>query len=172
MTAKSTTVRTTDTTSEARAFPRWGFTVLAVALVSSVTSSAVRASGHGDAGHGSGGHGEAAVAHDPTLPRTFEIGDIYIRNFRPTHNEIANIRFTLHVVFAPGTGDEVIAEMAHWQRRLRDQAITAARSAEPEDLAEPGLERVQRLMLLRIRRLPLPKPITGIYLTDFAVGSG
>ena len=59
-----------------------------------------------------------------------------------------------------------------WQRRLRDQAITAARSADPEDLSEPGLERMQRLMLLRIRRLPLPKPVTGVYLTDFAVGSG
>jgi hypothetical protein len=144
------------------------------------------ASGHGDSGHGGGdhgggdhggGHGDAHGGttkrpYDPTLPRTFEIGDIYIRNFRPTHNEIANIRFTLHVVFAPGTGDEVMAEMEHWRRRLRDQAITAARSADAEDLADPALERVQRLMLLRIRRLPLPKAVTGVYLTDFAVGSG
>jgi hypothetical protein len=112
------------------------------------------------------------VVYDPTLPRTFEIGDIYIRNFRPTHNEIANIRFTLHVVFAVGTSDAVIAEVAHWRRRLRDQAITAARSASPEDLSEPGLTRVQKLMLLRIRRLPLPQEVIGVYLTDFAVGSG
>jgi flagellar basal body-associated protein FliL len=149
--------------------------IVVAALTVGVMGSPVRASEHGDSGHG-GGHGEAHGAttrpYDPTLPRTFEIGDVYIRNFRPTHNEIANIRFTLHVVFAPGTSDEVMAEMVHWQRRLRDQAITAARSTEPDDLSEPGLERVQRLMLLRIRRLPLPQPVTGVYLTDFAVGSG
>jgi hypothetical protein len=130
------------------------------------------ASDHGAAGHGDSGHGGSAAAHDPTQPRTFEIGDIYIRNFRPTHNEIANIRFTLHIVFAAGTSDAVITEMEHWKRRLRDQAITAARSADAVDLAEPGLQRVQRLMLLRIKRLPLPQPVIGIYLTDFAVGSG
>ena len=124
------------------------------------------------AAHGGGHDAAAAIPYDPTLPRTFEIGEIYIRNFRPTHNEIANIKFTLHVVFAPGTGDEVIAEMEHWRRRLRDQAITAARSAGAEDLAEPGLTRVQRLMLLRIRRMALPQPVTAVYLTDFAVGSG
>jgi hypothetical protein len=151
-------------------------TLSLAAALAWLTAASALASDHGASSHGSsdGGHGggHGAVEHDPTLPRTFEIGDIYIRNFRPTHNEIANIRFTLHVVFAPGTSDAVIAEMENWKRRLRDQAITAARSANAEDLAEPGLARVQRLMLLRIRRLPLPRPITGIYLTDFAVGSG
>ena len=147
-----------------------------VALSGGLVADA-RAEDHGApatdaAAHGEEGDAAAAVPYDPTLPRTFEIGEIYIRNFRPTHNEIANIKFTLHVVFAPGTGDEVMAEMEHWRRRLRDQAITAARSAGAEDLAEPGLSRVQRLMLLRIRRMALPQPITGVYLTDFAVGSG
>jgi hypothetical protein len=66
----------------------------------------------------------------------------------------------------------VIAELAQWKRRLRDQAITAARTATAEDLAEPGLERIQRLMLLRIRRMSLPQDVIGVYLTDFAVGSG
>ena len=111
-------------------------------------------------------------AYDPTQPRTFELGEIYLRNFRPTHNEIANIRFNLHLVFAPGTSDAVVAELAHWKRRLRDQAITAARSAEARDLAEPGLDRVKRIMLLRIQRLELPQEVIGVYLTDFAVGSG
>jgi hypothetical protein len=154
---------------------RFAQRVAAVCAVSCLVTASAAASDHGaaPAADSHGGHGGAAAApYDPTLPRTFEIGDIYIRNFRPTHNEIANIRFTLHVVFAPGTSDAVMAEMVHWQRRLRDQAITAARSADSADLAEPGLQRVQRLMLLRIKRLPLPQPVTGVYLTDFAVGSG
>jgi hypothetical protein len=135
-----------------------------------------QAGGHGSepaAEAGASAHGEGeAIPYDPTLPRTMEVGEIYIRNFRPTHNEIANVKFTLHVVFAPGTRDDVMAETAHWRRRLRDQAITAARSASAEDLAEPNLARVQRLMLIRIRRMPLPQPVIDVYLTDFAVGSG
>jgi hypothetical protein len=151
-----------------------------IAALPWLMAATAAASGHGDAAHGGGGHGEAAgghgapavVAYDPTQPRTFELGEIYLRNFRPTHNEIANIRFNLHLVFAPGTSDAVIAELAHWKRRLRDQAITAARSADPRDLAEPGLERMQRIMLLRIQRMKLPQEVIRVYLTDFAVGSG
>jgi hypothetical protein len=161
------------------ALPRAARLALIAALPWLMAASAA-ASGHGDAGHGGGGHGEAegghgapaVAAYDPTQPRTFELGEIYLRNFRPTHNEIANIRFNLHIVFAPGTSDAVIAELAHWKRRLRDQAITAARSAEARDLAEPGLDRVKRIMLLRIQRLELPQKVIGVYLTDFAVGSG
>ena len=148
-----------------------------VAALPWLMAGSAAASDHGvAAGHGAaegGGHGAAgAAAYDPTLPRTYELGEIYLRNFRPTHNETANIRFTVHVVFAPGTSDGVIAQVEHWKRRLRDQAITATRSADPRDLAEPGLHRLQRIMLLRIQRLPLPQAATEIYLTDFAVGSG
>jgi hypothetical protein len=31
---------------------------------------------------------------------------------------------------------------------------------------------VKRIMLLRIQRMPLPQEVIGVYLTDFAVGSG
>jgi hypothetical protein len=156
------------------ALPRTARLAIAAALPWLMAASAA-ASDHGDSGHGEaeGGHGSpAAAAYDPTQPRTFELGEIYLRNFRPTHNEIANIRFNLHIVFAPGTSDAVIAELQHWKRRLRDQAITAARSADPRDLAEPGLGRVKRIMLLRIQRMELPQEVIGVYLTDFAVGSG
>jgi len=152
--------------------PKSGGLLLVIVLISSMGSSAF-GSEHGAPSHGKGGgHGASAAPHDPTKPRSFELGEFNLRNFRPTHNEIANIRFSLHVVFKPGTSDAALEEVAHWKRRLRDQAITAARSAEPSDLAEPELQRVQRLMLLRIKRLPLPEPVVGVYLTDFAVSSG
>ena len=128
----------------------------------------------GESGHAAaaGGHASSSAAVDPKAPRTFDLGEFDIRNFRPTHNEIANIRFCIHLVLKPGTSDATMAEFDHWKRRLRDQAITAARIADPSDLAEPRLERVQRTMLLRIKRLPLPEPVIGVYLTDFAVTSG
>jgi hypothetical protein len=109
---------------------------------------------------------------DPKLPRAFDLGEFDLKNFRPTHNEIANIRFTLQLVFAPGTGDETFAQLEEWRHRLRDQAITAVRTAEPKDLAEPKLTKVQKLILLRLKRLPLREAPVGVYLTDFAVSSG
>ena len=131
----------------------------------------------GGGGHGApaeGGHGAAPALppHDPTLPRSVDLGEFNLRNFRPTHNEIASLRFTLHVVLPPGTTDETIHEFDHWKRRLRDQAITAMRSATPDDLADPKLERVNRLLFLRLKRVPTPKPISDVYLTDFAMSSG
>jgi hypothetical protein len=131
-----------------------------------------RAADHG--APASNGHGGSAAPSDSKLPRTFDLGEFDIRNFRPTHNEIANIKFSLHVVLAPTTSDAELAELENWKRRLRDQAITAVRSADAVDLAEPTLTHVQKIMLLRIKRLPLPtkEPVVGLYLTDFAVSSG
>jgi hypothetical protein len=131
----------------------------------------------GGGGHGApaeAGHGAAPALppHDPTLPRAVDLGEFNLRNFRPTHNEIASLKFTVHVVLPPGTTDETIHEFEHWKRRLRDQAITAMRSATPDDLADPKLERVNRLLFLRLKRVPTPKPISDVYLTDFAMSSG
>ena len=97
--------------------------------------------------------------HDPKLPRTFHLGEFNLRNFRPTHNEIASLKFAVHVVLPPGTTDETMREFEHWKRRLRDQAITAIRSASPDDLADPKLHRVHRLLYLRLKRVPTPKAI-------------
>jgi len=115
---------------------------------------------------------EAAAPVDPKRPRAFDLGEFDLKNFRPTHNEIANIRFCVQLVFAPGTSDETIAQISEWRYRLRDQAITAVRTADARDLAEPKLTRVQKIILLRLKRMPLPQPVVGVYLTDFAVSSG
>lgn len=131
----------------------------------------------GGGGHGApaeGGHGAAPALppHDPTLPRSVDLGAFNLRNFRPTHNEIASLKFAIHVVLPPGTTDETIHEFEHWKRRLRDQALTAMRSATPQDLADPKLVRVHRLLFLRLKRVPTPKPISDVHLTDFAMSSG
>ena len=146
--------------------------LMLLAALSCALVQPARASGHGTPA--ADGHGASDAPSDSKLPRTFDLGEFDIRNFRPTHNEIANIKFSLHVVLAPTTSDAELAELENWKRRLRDQAITAVRSADPVDLAEPMLGRVQKIMLLRIKRLPLPtkEPVVGLYLTDFAVGSG
>jgi hypothetical protein len=119
------------------------------------------------------GEGAAeAKPFDPKLPRPIDLGEFDLKNFRPTHNEIANIRFGLELVFPAGTTNETIEKLAGWRHRLRDQAITAVRTAEAKDLAEPTLTKVQKLILLRMKRMPLPEAPVGVYLTDFAVSSG
>jgi hypothetical protein len=154
-----------------RAGPRW--TLLPAAVAASVlwaVGGAAHGSEHGAAA--AGGHGEAAaVAHDPNAPHTFDLGEFDLRNFRPTHNEIANIRFSVQVALAPGA-HPAAATLEVWKHSMRDQAITAVRSAAPSDLSDPKLQRVQRILLLRIKRLPLPEEVIGVYLTDFAVSSG
>ncbi len=115
---------------------------------------------------------EASAPVDPKLPRVLDLGEFDLKNFRPTHNEMANIRFMLQLALAPGTSEATMAQMAEWRHRLRDQAITAVRMADFKDLAEPKLTRVQKLIMQRLKRMPLPAPVVGVYLTDFAVSSG
>jgi hypothetical protein len=132
--------------------------------------------GHGSAEGGHGGHGAEPAPplppHDPKLPRAIDLGAFDLRNFRPTHNEIASLKFAVHVVLPPGTTDDTVREFEHWKRRLRDQAITAIRSATTDDLSDPKLERVHRLLYLRLKRVPTPEGITDVYVTDFAMSSG
>ncbi|WP_428307120.1 hypothetical protein [Lacipirellula sp.] len=133
------------------------------------------ASGGGGHGEAAGGHGAEPAPlppHDPKLPRAIDLGSFDLRNFRPTHNEIASLKFAVHVVLPPGTTDDTVREFEHWKRRLRDQAITAIRSATTDDLADPKLQRVHRLLYLRLKRVPTPQGISDVYVTDFAMSSG
>ena len=132
--------------------------------------------GHGGGetgGHG-GGHGEAAASE--AAPKSFsgpgviDLGEFNLENFRPAHNKVASIRFSLCLMLAPGTSEATVNRLEHWRRRLRDQAIIAIRSVDPADLDDPQLARVQRLILLRIKRLPFTDLIEAAYLTDFALG--
>lgn len=140
---------------------------------SSHTDDAHGGDGHGGGEHG--GHGEEAeepIEIDPTQPRTVDLGEFEIHSFRPTHNDVTTIRFKLYLVVAKGTGEEMITRLNHWQRRFRDQAIIAVRLAEPADLLEPDLKRVQRLIIIRLKRLPFTDLIEGVYLTEFFVEKG
>jgi hypothetical protein len=146
--------------------------MLALAAFWQCPAFASNGGGHGAPAEGGLGAAPALPPHDPTLPRAVDLGEFNLRNFRPTHNEIASLKFAVQVVLPPGTTDETIREFEHWKRRLRDQAITAMRTATPDDLADPKLERVNRLLFLRLKRVPTPQPISDVYLTDFAMSSG
>jgi hypothetical protein len=111
-------------------------------------------------------------AEDPALPQRLDmldLGEFNIRNTLTAHHTTVDIKFGLFLILSSTTTPDDYERLEHWKNRLRDQAIVAVRSAEPEDFADPKLVRVRRLVLLRIRRLPAPAKIIGAYLTDFAV---
>jgi hypothetical protein len=162
----------------ARAGRAWFVSIAACVAAWVLAPTTARASGHGS-GHGAeepaahgdapAAHGEAPAAAQP-IDGVIDLGSFDLDNFRPTHNEVASIRFSLCLVLAPDVSDATVERLNHWRHRLRDQAIIAMRSAEVTDLADPSLERVQRLILVRIKRLPFTDLIEAAYLTDFAVG--
>jgi hypothetical protein len=145
--------------------------ILALAAFWQCPAFASDGGGHDAEAHGHGA-APALPPHDPKLPRTIDLGSFDLGNFRPTHNEIASLRFSIQIVLPPGTTDATVHEFDRWKHRLRDQAITAMRSAGPDDLSDPKLARVHRLIYMRLKRVPTPEPISGVYLTDFAMSSG
>ena len=139
-----------------------------------VTVAGARASEHAAApAHGEqhGGAQPSETAHeaDPLRTDLLDLGEFKIRNTLTAHHTTVDIKFGLYLILSSTTTPDDFQRLERWKNRLRDQAIVAVRSADPDDFADPQLVRVRRLILLRIRRLPAPAKIIGAYLTDFAV---
>ena len=116
-------------------------------------------------------HGAAAEAEGEAVPESgpFSLGEFEVAEFHPTHKQVPHIKFAAFLVVDEKATPAQRSELAHWQRRARDQAIIAVRSAEPYALAEPGLDRIRRRILLRVKRMPLPVAVVDVYLTEFEV---
>jgi hypothetical protein len=112
-------------------------------------------------------HGQTAKATQESM--MFDAGEFDVVDFHPTHQKMPHIRFVLALKLDESSKPAERLELADWKQRIRDQAIIAVRMAEPHALAEPSLNRVRRIILLRLRRLPLPAKAVEAYITDFAV---
>ena len=95
-----------------------------------------------------------------------------LRSCRPTDQEIVDLQFGVCLVLSSKVTPADFHELEAWKHRLRDQVIIAVRSAEPDDFADPDLRRLQRLIMFRLRRLPIATHILGMYLTDFTLDEG
>ncbi len=131
-----------------------------------VTPPAVRAAAEEHAAKPAAGE---AKTDRPLRPDVFDLGEFKIKNTLPTHHVTVQIQFAMELILSATPAWADIEGLEHWRQRLRDQAIIAIRSADPADFADPQLRRVRRLIMLRLRRLPTPATIIGLYLTDFAV---
>jgi hypothetical protein len=123
----------------------------------------------------SGSHESAspgpADAQDEDLKRTdiLDLGAFRVCSSQAADLAITDINFSLYLVLSSTSTAAGFHRLENWTQRLRDQVIIAVRSANPADLADPALRRLHRLILYRIKRLPTPVKIIGVYLTDFAV---
>lgn len=103
-------------------------------------------------------------------PVTFDLGSFRLREYRPTRNETSVLLFAVHLQLAEGVSEKTAQRLQNWKQRLRNEALTAVRSVDLADYQDPGLVRLQKVIMLRINRL-LPVPLVErIYVTEFTVG--
>ncbi len=124
--------------------------------------------------HAPAGHGAAEGAAGKAEKRIdiLDLGLFRIRSSRTTDREISDLKFALHLVLSSKTTEAEYEELEHWQQRLRDQVVIAVRGVEPADFDDPELRRLHRLILFRVKRLPISEMVIGVYLTDFALDHG
>lgn len=114
--------------------------------------------------------GEAEPAAENTHRPRFDLGAFHVRDLRPTRDVTADLKFSLHLQLRDDVSEAAVSALEHWKHRLRDQAITAIRTAQMVDFTDPDLARVRRLINLRVNRL-LPHPLVDeILVTSFTLG--
>ncbi len=108
------------------------------------------------------------VSAEETVSRIYELGYFHVRQLRPTRNEMIDLKFELHLLM-PEKAQEFGLEtrLNQWNRRLRDQVITAVRNADTKDFKESDLKKLQRMIQLRINRLLKSIRIKELYITQF-----
>ncbi len=155
-------VRRTNLTRHGRRTGMWTIAIL-LALQGYVLPSPVAAE--------SGNNADAAVSDDSAKAEQarpiFDLGRFQIQEMRPTRNETAKITFAMHLALSPTIGQPVVSQLEHWRHRLRDQVIIAVRVADTKDFSEPGLDRLRRMILLRVNRLFKALLVEDIFFAEF-----
>ena len=111
---------------------------------------------------------DTSDAQEEAVNRVLPLGKFCIKQLRPVSNETITVTFDLHLVLPAGSSEGALEFLGQWTQRLRDQVVTSVRLAETKDFSEPDLNRLQRIMLLRINRLFKTKRVESLYFTQFA----
>ena len=88
-----------------------------------------------------------------------DLGRFYLKELRPTRNETFKVIFSAHLVLRSELTEADFETLQNFQHRLRDQVIVAIRIAHANDFREPGLQRLRRLIQIRIDQM-LRSPVT------------
>jgi hypothetical protein len=118
---------------------------------------------HGDEGHGEdGGHGDEEGAHGEGVHGNHAVevnlGAYHIVSFNPKTGKGLSVDFELFgTVLAEEKGDFDHLYVAH-EKRISEQITIAVRGLQAEDLADPGLGLIKRIILEKTNRA-LGKPL-------------
>jgi hypothetical protein len=115
--------------------------------------------------------GASATKPDSPTKRFFDLGEIHVREFRPPSNEVADVRFTMHILLDDDADARDLAALEQVRHRLRDQAIVAARLAATADYAEPTLDALLASILRRMKRAFPELPLQQLYLSAFSASA-
>ena len=95
------------------------------------------------------------------------VGKFVIREPRPTENMKLDLRFNLDIVVQQKNKAKLEEEIETHRNRLKDQVITAIRTAQTPEFDEPTLDKIKHRIQIRIRSLLEGIPIEGLYITDY-----
>ena len=102
----------------------------------------------------------------PSIPGNIELGSFRIRDLKVVEAQSRSLNFTLHLT-ADESDMQRLEEMVESRRQtIRNHVIVAVRSAEETELHEPGLDRVARRVLLRLRRALGDRIVKGVFFSD------
>ena len=88
-----------------------------------------------------------------------DLGSFHLKELRPTRNETIKVVFSAHLVLKSELTEDDFEILQNYQHRLRDQVIVAVRIAHANDFREPDLQRLRRLIQIRIDQV-LRSPVT------------
>jgi flagellar FliL protein len=101
-------------------------------------------------GHGGGGHGEAT--------REVTLGVYHIVSYNPKTSASLSVDFELFGTVLAGEQQEFDHLYAAHEKRISEQITIAIRGLQAEDLADPGLGLIKRIILEKTNRA-LGKPL-------------
>lgn len=113
---------------------------------------------HGDEGHGDEGHGEHGAGGHGDLTKEVTLGVYHIVSFNPKTMASLSVDFEL---FGTVLAEEE-PEFAHFyeahEKRISEQITIAVRGLQADDLTDPGLGLLKRIILEKTNRA-LGKPL-------------
>lgn len=111
---------------------------------------------------------EEAEESTPIKQFQLELGRIQLKEFRPTRNETIKLRFGLTLSFRPEVTEADYKLLQSWKHRLRDQVLTAVRTAHTKDFHERDLSRLRQIIRFRLEQVLKARVVDSLLLSDYS----
>ena len=113
-----------------------------------------------------GGTSAPAAGKAPVV-RAVSVGEYMISDLRAAEGAKLRISFELYIDADDEHLDELHAMVGDYRHRIRSEVIVAIRTSEQTDFEEPGLDRMRRRILARLKRALPELPIDKLYVGAF-----